>query len=99
MFGMLKTKKIERDPVLQQIVDLLFPSIELTKTEDGEYYIDRSVDSNLFAVLVDLQEDTNDQVVHDTIKSVIDKLQTARKLLEAEQEKVGDKSNILMIST
>ena len=40
MFGMLKTKKIERDPVLQEIVDLLFPPIELTKDEGGEYYVD-----------------------------------------------------------
>lgn len=99
MFSMFKTKKIERDPVLQQVVDLLFPSIELTKDEDGEYYVDRSVDSNLFAALVDLQEGTNDEVVHTTIRAVINKLQTARKLLDAEEEKVGDKSNMLMINT
>lgn len=99
MFSMFKTKKIERDPVLQQVVDLLFPGIELTKDEEGEYYVDRSVDSNLFAALIDLQEGSNDQVVHNTIRAVINKLQAARKLLEAEQEKVGNKSNMLVIDT
>ena len=96
---MFKTKKIERDPVLQQVVELLFPIIELTKDEDGEYYVDRSVDSNLFAALVDLQEGMNDEVVHTTIRAVINKLQAARKLLDAEEEKVGNKSNMLMINT
>lgn len=97
MFGMFKTKKIERDPVLQQVVDLLFPGIKLTKDEDGEYYVDRSVDSNLFAALVDLRDDRNDKVVHDTIDSVISKLREARKILEAEQEKIGKKSNLLVV--
>lgn len=97
MFSMFRTKKIERDPVLQQVVDLLFPGIELTKDEDGEYYVDRSVDTNLFAALVDLRDDRNDQVVHDTIDSVIAKLREARKILEAEQEKIGKESNLLVV--
>ncbi len=99
MFGMFKTKKIERDPILQEIVDLLFPPIELTKDEHGEYYVDRSVDSNLFAALYDLQEGTNDKVVHNTINAVLDKLKQTRALLEAEQGKVGKESNLLMVST
>ena len=48
---------------------------------------------------IDLQEGTNDKVVHNTINAVLDKLKQARALLEAEQGKVGKESNLLMVST
>ena len=73
---------------LEQLKLLLFPyrRLEDDFCSDGtslKYHIDFSVDSNLDAVLVDLQEGHNDQVVHNTVNSVVKKLIEARRLLEA----------------
>ena len=88
---------VVRDTEVQKAVDLLFPDIQLVKEEEGEYYVDRSVDSNLYAALVDLQEGVNDEVVQNTIKHVIKTLEEARKLLKAEQKPMGTDANLLMV--
>lgn len=75
---------IIRDDVLEKVVKLLFPQpVEKTEAE-GTFVIDYSVDSNLMSVLADLELGTNDQVVHDTIRSCIKKLYEARDLLYAD---------------
>lgn len=76
---------------LEQIRQLLFPKLELNEEicKDGsiiKFHVDYSVDSNLDAVLMDLQDGNNDEVTQGTINDVVKKLIEARKLLEAYAE-------------
>ena len=73
---------------IEQIKSLLYPPLKLEEEFDKDgtsmkYHIDFSADSNLDAVLMDLQEGYNDKVAHDTINDVINRLSQVRKLLEA----------------
>lgn len=73
---------------LEQIKAILYPPLKLEQEmgKDGvpmKFHIDYSADSNLDAVLMDLQEGHNDQVAHNTINDVIDRLIEVRRLLEA----------------
>lgn len=83
-------KKIETpaDQKLEQIKELLFPQLttEEELSNDGtilKFHVDYSVDSNLDAALIDLQEGHNDEVVQGTINEVVKKLIEVRRLLEA----------------
>jgi hypothetical protein len=76
------------DVKLEQIKQLLFPPLELREeiSADGsvvKYHIDYSVDSNVDAVLMDLQDGQNDAIAHTTLNKVVTRLNKARKLLEA----------------
>lgn len=83
MFGFFKKKQyVPEDVRIKQIIDLLFPPLEESKEHPG-IIIDRGVDGNLEGALYDLQEGTNDKVIHDTINDVIDRLYKARQILEA----------------
>lgn len=84
------TKKADTpaDIKIEEIKNLLFPSLELREdyNEQGlsiKYHIDYSVDSNLDAVLIDLQEGQNDEAVRKTLNAIIKRLDKARRLLEA----------------
>ena len=83
-------KKIETpaELKLEQIKTLLFPPLELNEelSNDGsimKFHIDYSVDSNLDAALMDLQDGQNDEVTQGTINEVTKRLMQVRKLLEA----------------
>lgn len=83
-------KKIETpaDQKLEQIKNLLFPQLTTEEeiNNDGtifKFHVDYSVDSNLDAALIDLQEGHNDEVVQATINEVVKKLIEVRRLLEA----------------
>jgi len=83
-------KKIETpaELKLEQIKTLLFPPLELNKelSNDGsvmKFHVDYSVDSNLDAALMDLQDGQNDEVTQGTINEVTKRLIQVRKLLEA----------------
>ena len=83
-------KKIETpaELKLEQIKTLLFPPLELNEelSNDGsimKFHVDYSVDSNLDAALMDLQDGQNDEVTQGTINEVIKRLIQVRKLLEA----------------
>lgn len=83
-------KKIETpaEQKLEQIKNLLYPQL-VTEEELGndgvifKFHIDHSVDSNLDAALIDLQEGHNDEIVQGTINEVVKKLIEVRRLLEA----------------
>ena len=73
---------------LEQIKNLMFPQLttEQELNNDGtiiKFHVDYSVDSNLDAVLIDLQEGHNDEVVQGTINEVVKKLIQVRRMLEA----------------
>lgn len=82
-----KKKYVPDDERLQQIIDLLYPPLKTARTPAGvKYHIDYSVDSNLDAVLMDLQEGTNDAAVQKTLNTCIKKLNQVRTILEAYAE-------------
>lgn len=76
-------KRIETpaDKKLEEILNLLFPKVELRSAEDESYYIDSSIDTNLDAALTELQEGYNDEVTRDTINKCIKKLIQVRNIL------------------
>jgi len=79
------------DEKLEQLKALLFPPLEIKEqmSETGskiKYHIDYSIDSNLDAVLMDLEEGHNDPVARKTISKMVDRLNQARRLLEAYAE-------------
>jgi hypothetical protein len=83
-------KKVETpaELKLEQIKNLLFPPLELNEelSNDGtvmKFHVDYSVDSNLDAALMDLQDGQNDEVTQGTINEVTKRLMQVRKLLEA----------------
>lgn len=74
---------VVRPEELQKVVDILFPALKTVEEEGNVFQIDHSVDSNLQSALYDLEDGTNDKVVHDTIRKAIDALIEARKVLQA----------------
>ena len=76
---------------LEQIKNILFPPSELNEEldKDGSMFkwqVDYSVDMNLDAALMDLEEGHNDPAVHNTIKDISKRLSSVRDLLEAHME-------------
>jgi hypothetical protein len=72
---------------IEQVSKLMFPQLELHYDKNGDkFHIDHSVDTNLEAVLMDLESGHNDAASQKTLKSVIDVLIKVRKQLEAYQE-------------
>jgi len=89
------------DERLEEIKTILFPPLILEEKMDKDgsvtkYHIDYSVDSNLDAALMDLQDGHNDPVSHKTINSVINRLMKARRLLEAYAQLDKDAKYILV---
>jgi hypothetical protein len=71
---------------IEQIIKTMFPPLELHIDKDGnKYHIDHSLDTNLEAALMDLEEGHNDAASQKTIRSVADQIIRVRKLLEAYQ--------------
>lgn len=98
-----KVKKVEtpNDQKIEKIKKILFPPLDLHEQlqEDGtkiKFHIDYSVDSNLDAALIDLQEGNNDAVVQKTISSVITRLNEVRRILEAYVELDKDAQYIIV---
>lgn len=77
----------EAEHKLQQIRQLLFPTLELRRDQEGtQYHVDHSVDANIEAVLFDLEEGYNDEATRNTLNWVAENLTAVRKLLEAYPE-------------
>lgn len=84
------------DKKLEQIRQILFPSMELHKAKDLTYYVDYAIDSNLDASLSDLQEGQNDEVTRNTINQCIKKLTEVRNLLQVSDEDLIKSSYIIV---
>lgn len=92
-------RKVVRPEVLQEVVDLLFPDIEVQKLPDGTvFHVDRSADSNLFSALVDLKEGNNDKVTRETLEDCLNRLYKVRALLEAHSS-VDRKAKYILVDT
>ena len=87
MFKMFrKNPKSKAEIELDKIRDVLFPPFEKQSKEDVTFLIDYSADSNLQAVLNDLEEGHNDEIVRRTVSRVIDRMIEVRKILKAYNE-------------
>lgn len=90
---MFKFFKKKEEPVtladekIDQLKELLFPEPKIEMEGDMEFYVDSSVDYNLEAALIDLREGHNDDVCQKTLKSIADRLFSARKILQAYYER------------
>lgn len=80
-------RKTAADKKLEEIKNILFPPTKVhEQVEAGEkvrFMIDYSIDNNLYAVLIDLQEGHNDKAVQDTVNKCITALIKVRDILEA----------------
>ena len=99
MIRFWRTKKVVRPEVLQEVVDLLFPDIVVERMPDGTvFHVDRSVDANLQAALVDLAEGNNDKVTRDSVEDCLNRLSKARALLEAHSS-IDRKARYVLVDT
>lgn len=91
-----------RDPTpaeikLGAVTDMLFPDLVVRVAEDGlEYVTDYSIDTNLHAALVDLEEGQNDQTTRETIRKCLHLLREVREYLGAEQQ-ISKKARYLVV--
>ena len=91
----------EADDKLSQIKNILFPKLELREQSDEsgvnvKYHVDYSVDSNLDAVLMDMQDGLCDETMIKTMNSMIEKLNAVRKLLDTYMELDPDAKYIIV---
>lgn len=86
MFKKNRPTVSQTDTKLQQVVDLLFPQYEVRATKDGmKYSIDSSLDSNIDAVIADLQEGYVDEISINTLRGCVAKLYEIRDILRPHQ--------------
>ena len=77
-------KRLTDDERILKVIEILFPPLKLEEGSDGtKFHIDYSVDSNLDAALMDLEEGHNDPVVRNTISKCIKRINDVRRILEA----------------
>lgn len=85
---------------IDEITEILFPPTKLHEAvEEGEAYkfmVDYSVDNNLYAALIDLQEGHNDQATQNTINKCLNALIKVREILEAHMELDHDAKYIMV---
>lgn len=87
-----KKPKTTEQQKLDEIEKLLFPPYKLNKGSDGSVYqIDYSVDWNLEAAIIDLENGVNDKTTQNTIKYVVERLIKVRKIFN-DREQVLDKN-------
>lgn len=85
-----RVQKTPAEEKLEEVKNLLFPELQLKEELDQQtgmifkYHVDYGVDSNLDAVLMDLQEGYNDAATQKTISNIIKRLNAVRKELSAE---------------
>ena len=86
-FAMKKKPVTPADEKIEQIIKLLFPPLELHTDKNGnKFHIDYSIDTNLEAALMDLEEGHNDAASQKTIRSATNRIIKVRQLLEAYSE-------------
>jgi hypothetical protein len=93
MFDMMikffqKKPKTEAELQLEKIKNLLFPPMEEGEMDGIKFLVDYSVDQNLEAALIDLEEDHNDEACRNTIRKVAKKLYDIRVLMDAYSNKL-----------
>ena len=79
------------DEKIDQIIKLLFPPLDLQTDKNGDkFHIDYSIDTNLEAALMDLEDGHNDAASQKTIRNCTDRIIKVRQILEAYREISND---------
>ena len=88
MFKFLKAKpETPQDQRIEEVINLLFPPLTLHTDRDGnKFHVDYSIDTNLEAALMDLEDGHNDLASQRTIRKAIDRIIKVRQILEAYRE-------------
>jgi hypothetical protein len=84
----VKKTYLPSDKKIDEIRNILFPPLQLNQEPDKDgtiikYHVDFSVDSNLEAAIIDLEEGINDPNVRKTLTSILDNLLKVRRMLDA----------------
>ena len=87
-----------REAELERIANLLYPEPEEKIKDDMVILVDRSVDNNLHAALIDLEDGTNDETTRRTIRACVQRLFEIREILEA-RHRVNERAHYLMVDT
>lgn len=92
MFNMFKKREVtDSDHKLKQIVDLLFPQFEKKISQSGiKYAVDSSIDSNIDAVITDLQDGYLDNTCINTLEACAQRLAQVREILNPAQMLIPD---------
>lgn len=99
LMSILRRKEVVLRPeILQKVTDILFPPLVTRRGEKEIYQIDYSVDSNLSAVLEDLEDGINDKSVQNTLRTIVNSLIEVRYLLNA-YPILDDESKYVIIDT
>jgi hypothetical protein len=87
MFSIFKRHEVaDSDVKLKQIIDLLFPQFETKVTDEGlKYAIDSSIDTNIDAVVTDLQDGYLDNTCINTLEACLQRIQKVREILNPRQ--------------
>ena len=88
MFKFLKPKpNTPSDKKIEDVINILFPPLALFTDKNGDkFHVDYSVDTNLEAALMDLEDGHNDAACQTTIRRVVDRIIKIRQMLEAYRE-------------
>jgi len=87
LFAMKTKPKTTADEKIEEVIKILFPALSLHTDKNGDkFHIDYSVDTNLEAALMDLEDGHNDAASQKTIRNCTDRIIRVRQLLEAYRE-------------
>ena len=76
----------KEDERIAMVRSLLFPPL-VTETHDEQtYHVDRSIDANLNAALVDLEEGYVDDITEESIRNALRVLEKVRRILVTVEE-------------
>ena len=79
LWDKLTKVKSKDTSVLSFITETLFPPLVRNVVDGAEFFVDYSIDSNLEAVIRDMQDGTVDEGTVDNLNYVIDRLHLVRK--------------------
>ena len=87
LFAMKSKPKTSADEKIEQVINILFPPLDLQTDKNGDkFHIDYSIDTNLEAALMDLEDGHNDAASQKTIRNCTNRIIKVRQLLEAYRE-------------
>ncbi len=85
------------DENIEKAAGLLFPPLEDFESPTGEaFVVDRSIDTNLEAILQDIQDGQIDEVTVENLKACIATVITVRELFDI-AESIKDQSHYLLV--
>jgi hypothetical protein len=89
MWPFKKKDPLKEAPVLRSIRDVMFPPLEIHNVDNIDVYIDYAIDSNLEAILSDLQDGVINEATKASVRHCIKSVSRVRNLLQFSDNKLG----------